>query len=111
MTKEDVIKKAEELSIQHKCKVNPLYFQVNGGEPVVGYFKEPPRAVKLHIMDKLTAQQSNSAAATALEAYLIREESDSRIWDEKPENDAYNLAACMELLNTVQIAINHLKKN
>lgn len=108
---EEVKQKAEQLSQQHKCNVIPLYFKVAQSEPVVGFFKEPPRFMKLQIMDKISAMQGMTAASAALDAYLIREESDARIWDEKSENDVYYLAATQELLFSIQVAVNQVKKN
>lgn len=108
---EEVKQKAQQLSLQHKCNVIPLYFKIQDSEPVTGFFKEPPRFMKLQIMDKITINQGMVAASAALDAYIIKEESDSRIWDEKSENDAYYLAAAQELLFSVQVAINQVKKN
>jgi phage terminase large subunit-like protein len=51
-----------------------------------------------------------SAAAEIVDAYIIKEESDSRIWDEKPENDMYYLGATMEAYNLISMAVNQFKK-
>jgi hypothetical protein len=51
-----------------------------------------------------------TAASEIVDAYLIKEESDSRIYDEKPENDKYYLGAVMEAYSLVTMAVNQLKK-
>ena len=109
MTNEEILTKAGELSQLHNCKVHPLVFASQDDEQVVGYLKEPPRHVKLRVMDKgLTAPAT--AAAEVVDAFLIKEESDQRKWDEKAENDRYYLGATMEAYNLINMAVNQLKK-
>ena len=110
MTNEEVKAKADELSKQHSVKVHPLLFKVGKNEQVVGFIKEPPRFVKLRIMDKALISPV-SAASEIVDAYLIKEESDARIYDEKSENDMYYIGAAMEAYNLIQVAVNQLKKN
>jgi hypothetical protein len=109
MTNEEILVKAGELSQKENGKVHPLIFKSETDELIVGYLKEPPRHVKLRVMDKgLTAPAT--AAAEVVDAFLIKEESDPRIWDEKPENDRYYLGATMEAYNLISMAVNQLKK-
>ena len=77
-------------------------------EDVVGFIKEPPRFVKLRVMDKgLTAPAT--AAAEIVDAYLIKEESDVRIYSETAD-DKFYLGATMEAYNMVSMAVNQFKK-
>jgi hypothetical protein len=109
MTNEQINEKAGELTTKVGCKVHPLIFMAEGEDKVVGFIKEPPRHVKLRVMDKGLSQPA-TAASEVVEAFLIKEESDSRIWDEKPENDKYYLGATMEAYNMINMAINQFKK-
>jgi hypothetical protein len=109
MTNEEILAKAGELSQREGGKVHPLIFLDENGERIVGYLKEPPRHVKLRVMDKgLTAPAT--AAAEVVEGFLLKADSDPRIWDEKPENDRYYLGATMEAYNLISMAVNQLKK-
>lgn len=107
---EQVAAKAAELTAKYGVKVNPIIFTVPDIEGnIIGYLKEPPRFVKLRIMDKgLTAPVS--AASEIVDAYLIREESDPRIYSEDPNNDRFYIGATMEAYATIKIAINQFKK-
>jgi len=106
----EVTEKAKQLTEKYGVKVHPLLFKVRDEEPVVGYVKEPPRFVKMRVMDKGLTQPF-TAASEIVDAYLIKEESDSRIYDEKPENDVYYIGATREAYGMVELAINQLKKN
>lgn len=108
--KETAKKKAEELSSAFGCKVYPLVFAPEGESIAIGFLKEPPRFVKLKMLDR-AATQSITAASEVVDAYLIREHSDERIYSEASVNDLYYLGACLEAEKTVSIAINQLKKN
>ena len=53
MKQEEIEAKSQELSVKHSCNVFPIVFKdANGGDDVVGYIKEPPRFVKMRVMDK-----------------------------------------------------------
>jgi len=110
MTNEEVALKAKELSAKHGAVVHPIVFKVEGSDDeVIGFMKEPPRFVKLRVMDKgLTSPIT--AASEVVDAYLIKEESDSRIYNESPENDKYYLGATLEAYNLVTLAVNQFKK-
>ena len=109
MTNEEIQTKANELTTKHGVKVHPIVFKLEGSEDVVGYIKEPPRFVKLRVMDKGLTQPI-SAASEVVDAYLIKEESDERIYSEAPENDVYYIGATMEAYNLVKMAVNQYKK-
>ena len=110
MTNEEIQLKADELSQKHGSKVYPLVFMVEGSDDqVIGYIKEPPRFVKLRVMDKGFTNPI-SAASEVVDAYLIKEESDPRIWSEDQTNDKYYIGATLEAYNMVKLAINQFKK-
>jgi len=110
MTNEEIECKATELSVKHGVKVHPLIFAIpNSEEKVIGYLKEPPRAIKLRVMDKGLTEPV-TAASVVVDAYIIREESDPRILSEASENDVYYMGACMEAYSLIQLAINQFKK-
>ena len=103
--------KAELLSKQYACKVHPLVFKISDSpDLVIGYLKEPPREVKLRMMDKGIAAPI-TAASEVLDAYLIQAESDPRIYTGGSDNDKYYIGATMEAYDTVKIAVNQFKKN
>ena len=111
MTNEEIQLKADELTQREGCKVHPLVFIASNDEQkeVIGFIKEPPRFVRLRVMDKgLTSPIS--AASEVLDSYLLKDVSDVRIFDEKPENDAYYLGATMEAYNLINMSINQFKK-
>lgn len=109
LTNDEIKLKADELTIKEGCLVHPLIFMAGKDDQIVGFLKEPPRFVKLRVMDKgLTSPAT--AAAEIVDAYLIKDESDKRIWDEKPENDKYYLGATMEAYNMINMAVNQFKK-
>lgn len=110
MTNEEIQSKADELTVKHGVKVHPLVFKVKDEEQVVGFLKEPPRFVKMRVMDKgMTSPMS--AASEIVDAYLIKEESDARIYSEASENDKYYLGAAYEAYQMVELAVNLVKKN
>ena len=62
MTQEQVNARAEELTKIHGVKVHPLYFITEDGEPVIGYIKEPPRFVKMKMLDKSVTSPISAAS-------------------------------------------------
>jgi hypothetical protein len=107
---QSVSEKATLLSQQHACKVHPLVFKiVDSEETVIGYLKEPPREVKLRMMDKGISSPI-TAASEVLDAYLIKSESDPRIYTDGADNDKYYIGATMEAYDLVKIAVNQFKK-
>lgn len=106
--------KALTLGQELKTKVHPVIFNdPDGGEPVVGFLKEPNRMVKLAIMDKQLSG-AYSASAEMLDLILIKEHSDSRLWSEDPANDTFYIGAVNAAYNLIKVSINQaseLKKN
>ena len=103
--------KAVERSQKLGVKVRPMVFvvQAHGAEPVVGFIKEPPRQVKLAIMDKIHSG-FYSACDQALDVVLLKEESDPRISSERSEDDVYRMGAVNLLSELIQYAANQLDK-
>ena len=111
MTNEEIQQKADELSKQYNCNVHPLVFKAEDEtEEIIGYLKEPQRQVKTSLMDRAITQQSATACAEILEAYIIKEHSDNRIYHRTSENDRYFFGALKEMYNMIQVSINHFKK-
>jgi hypothetical protein len=110
MTQEEIELKVQELSAKHGAVIHPIVFKIEDSEDtIVGFIKEPPRFVKLRVMDKgLTSPVT--AASEVVDGYLIKEESDPRIYSEAPENDKYYLGATLEAYNLVTLAVNQFKK-
>lgn len=104
--------KAKELSLKYGVKVSPIVFKESkqSQEIIVGFIKEPPRFVKLRMMDKGMTSPI-TAASEVMETCLIKEESDARIYSELPENDVFYMGATMVVYAMVEVAINQLKKN
>lgn len=108
---QEVEAKAAKLSEINKVKVFPIVFLVKGSEDyVIGYIKEPPRNVKLRVMDQgLTSPIT--AASVIVDAYLIKEDSDAKIYSEDAENDKFYIGAVMAAYDLIVVAVNQLKKN
>ncbi|KAA2242802.1 hypothetical protein F0L74_09750 [Chitinophaga agrisoli] len=110
LTNEQVQARAEELEKVHGCKIHPLVFMTEeGGEQIVGYMKEPPRIVKLRVLDK-SITGPMTAASECLESVLIKEASDPRILSESPENDKVFLGACVAATKIIELSTNQFKK-
>jgi hypothetical protein len=103
--------KAKELSEQMNIRVHPLVFITDSkpAEVVVGYIKEPSRAVKIAVMDKSLVGMY-SAASEALEGVLLKEHSDPRMLSERPEDDSVYLGAVLELYNLIKVSMNMADK-
>lgn len=102
--------KADELTVTYKVKVHPIVFRETlDSEPIVGYMKEPSRQAKLAVMDKSMINPF-SASCEIVDNFMINDESDRRIWDEKPENDKYYIGACKVAFDMVTMSINQFKK-
>lgn len=110
LTNEQITEKAEELSKIHGCPVHPYVFtNTVTQDQVIGYYKEPPLAVQAKIGD-VCASMPISAGMEVLDSYIIKEESDSRLYDKKLENKAYYFGLAVELSDIVKLAINQFKK-
>lgn len=108
LTNEQIREKAAELEKVMGCKIHPLVFVVDEDQ-IVGYMKEPPRIVKLRVLDKSLVSPM-TAAAECLESILIEDESDHRILSEKPEHDKIYLGACIEATKIIEYSANQFKK-
>lgn len=109
LTTEQITAKADELSKIYNCKIHPLVFMVGEGEQIIGFMKEPPRFVKLRVLDKsMTAPMT--AAAECLDSILIKEHSDARIYSENPEYDDINLGATVAASAVITFSANQFKK-
>jgi hypothetical protein len=98
------LKCAELISI-HKVKVVPYLGYDEDGSAVVGYIKEPPRHVKLMLMDKGISKPI-TAASDILDSCLIVEESDPRIMS----NDKFYFGAVFVANNLIETALSQFKK-
>jgi hypothetical protein len=102
--------KAVELSQQLGVKVHAIVFKEDADSTeVVGFIKEPSRAVKLAVLDK-SVMGGFSAAAEMLDLILLKEHSDPRISSERSEDDKINLGAVMAAFDLVKFSTNTLKK-
>jgi len=109
-TREAASAKVAELEQRFSCKVHPLVFGVpETGEILVGYFKEPPRTVKMRVMDKGLTQPF-TAASDIVDAYMIKEESDPRIYSDEPKNDNFYMGASLAAYESIKLAVNMFKK-
>ena len=102
-------KKAKKLSEQMGCDVITHTVIDSKGEPATAYFTLPNRFTKMHAID-LANQSLSQSGDMLLNACLIKEESDKRILDDKPENDSIYLAFNMYASTLVEIANLNLQK-
>lgn len=107
-TAQAIEQKAAELSLKLNAKVHPILFSTQEGEEVVGYIRELNRADKLRVMDS-SLTGAFSVCAAMLEAYIVKEESDPRIWSDTGD-DKYYIGAVNELYGLVRMAVNQFKK-
>lgn len=111
MTNEKEIRsKADELSTREGCKVHPLVFMADENDQVVGYVKEPIRIVKQRALDSAIQKGATVAAGELLDAILIKDASDPRIYSELPENDKFYLGASMACMELIKISNELFKK-
>lgn len=103
--------KIEEIKAALKIDtVYPLIFKDEAtGEDIFGYMKEPPRFVKLRILDK-SMQGMFTAAQELLEAVLLKEYSSPRIYSDRPQDDEFNIGATMAAYELVKASVNQFKK-
>jgi hypothetical protein len=104
------IEKAAELAKKHLVNVYPIVFEAGENDFVIGYIKEPSRLSKYRFLDKASSGIM-SAAAEVLDLYLIKEESDSRIYSNRSEDDEYNMGAAAECGALMKVSNSILKKN
>lgn len=108
--KELAEQKAAQLSEQLGVKVYPLVFKETEDSPeIVGFIKEPTRAVKYAVLDK-SVMGGFSAAAEMLDIIILKEYSDPRIYSERSEDDKINIGAAMAAYDLVKFSQNLAKK-
>jgi hypothetical protein len=109
MTEEEIIAKAAELSAKLLVPVTPLSFTVKS-EQIIGFITEPKRQAKFAAIDELMRSPSG-AGEMLLKACLIKEESDTRLYSDLPENDDIVISASLECLKFISAYSNEIKKN
>lgn len=110
MTNQEINEKAKALSESRGKPVEAFtFYGEDETDLVVGFIETPSRRIKLLVADKMMSSPM-TAGAELLDMCLIKEESDARIYTEKPENDQFYLGAIQEVLNTVRVSQNQLKK-
>ena len=110
MTNEELQLKADELSTREGCKVHPLVFMDDNDKEVIGFVREPVRIVKQRALDAAVQKGATVAAGELLEAILLKDVSDSRIYSEAPENDKYFLGASLACFDLIKIRTELSKK-
>lgn len=108
---EEVQKYAEALKERLGVKVHPLVFKIDehDTELVVGFMREPNRMVKMRVLDK-SILSPMTAAEEMLQAILIKEESDPRIYSEDPEFDKLYIGAVMRASEIIKFSQQLYKK-
>lgn len=102
--------KAKQLSEELKTTVHPIVFKdEESGADIIGFLKEPSRLQKLAVLDK-SVMGSFSAAGELLEAILLKEHSDPRIYSERAEDDKIYMGAVMACYNLIKFSANLAKK-
>ena len=103
---EQVEQEANEKAIQLTERLGePINAHViNAGEQgfVIGFFKQPNRMLKMYALDMSTTSLSQ-ANDTILKSCLLIDESDKRILEDKPENDAIYLTFNMYASTLVEL--------
>jgi hypothetical protein len=102
-------KRADELSEELKVKVHAIVFVDEEDGFVVGYITEPNRFTKTRVLDK-GMMSPTTAAVELLEAILLKEHSDKRIWEERPEWDKFFHGAAMAAYDLVSISVDQMAK-
>jgi hypothetical protein len=101
---------AAELTAQLKVLVHPIVFKENEDSPeIVGYIKEPSRAVKLAVLDK-SMQGGISAAAEMFDIILLKEYSDAKFTSERSEDDKFYIGGALAAFDLIKFSTNTLKK-
>lgn len=108
-TDQEITKKAEELSSALKFKVKPIVVKTKSGERVVGYYRQPSRQAKMAAFDKVNMSMT-SAGELLLEASLIKEESDPRLYSLDPEHDDIVIGASLAMFEELNVASADLPK-
>jgi hypothetical protein len=110
LTQEEIQLKAETLTEQRRVKVYPIIVDAKG-EQIVGYIEEPKRQAKYAAMNELAKKDVATAGELILDACLIKEESDKRLYSQNAEHDSIVIGAAMACLKLVEVYEADLKKN
>lgn len=110
LTQEQINEKADLLSQQRQVKVYPIIVDAKG-EQIVGFIEEPKRQAKYAAMNELAKKDVATAGELILEACLIKEESDKRLFSQSSEHDSIVIGAAMACLKLVEVYEADLKKN
>lgn len=94
-TTEQLEEKRKQLEAQHGKTVHLWIVYDENESPIIAYALEPSRDAKRAALDKSTISMTG-AGDLLLRACLIREESDPRILDDKPENDTIYFSFLMK---------------
>lgn len=107
----EVEAKRLELQVKLKKQVYSYMIQVDDDDWAIAYIQEPHRLTKMRVLDMLAMQQGMSEAGQILlESSLIQEESDKRILNENPENDALFLTMITNCIELIKVYSDVLKK-
>jgi len=102
---------AEKLTNEMGEKIHAHVIVTDKEEQVIGYFKLPTRQLKMYALD-LEPTSLSQANDTILKTCLVQGQSDKRILDESPENDAIYLTFNMYASTLVELYnLNIQKKN
>lgn len=106
--KTEIDTKKLELEQKNKCEIKVFAFATKD-DCVIGYLKDPDRLTKMRAID-MYEQSRTQAGDIILRSGLIQEESDSRILEEKKENDPFYLGAIDFAVKSVGMYLDVLKK-
>jgi hypothetical protein len=112
LSEEDLEAKRLEVSkALNGARVHLLVFEENEEDgQVVGFLKEPNLNMKIRVLDNIGSEKLISTGSTLLESIIIKEYSDSRIYDRHPDHDQYYLGATTEAIAICKVARNVVKK-
>lgn len=110
MTPEEIAAKADELSIAKGRKVYSICVDANG-EQIVGFIEEPKRQAKYAALNELAKKDVATAGEIILDACLIKEESDKRLYSMDSAHDGIVISAAMACIKLVEVYEADLKKN
>jgi hypothetical protein len=103
--------KAEQISARLAgVKVHAFFFKdPESGDLLAGYLQEPNRVTKLRFMDRLL-QGPMIASSELLDVCLLKEDSDPRLYSEKPEHDIFYIGACTAARDIIKQSVDLFKK-
>ena len=110
MSFEEIEEKRRELSKTHNCVVQTIVLDAPEGDKVVGFLKEPKRIDKMQALD-ISIRSLTQAAAHIVTTSFLKDESDPRFMDEKPENDPIYLGLLLAVQSKISVYTEAIKKN